>query len=150
MAEQNSTQAAKLIATPLSKLSPTERGGRSRVMVGTATAVSAAIADTIFFGRLPAGARITGNWLNNAAGTASSTMSLGLRKSSDKTVINAAALMAATSITSAQKVDGLTGTLVSAGQSYITPYEVDVYGTIAGAATPASQPIAVTVDYVVD
>jgi hypothetical protein len=149
MAEQNSTQAAKLIATPLSKLSPTERGGRSRVMVGTATAVSAAIADTIFFGRIPAGARITGVWLNNAAGTASSTMALSLRKSSDKSAISGT-ITAAASITSAQKVDALTGTLTAAGLSYITPAEVDVVGTIAGAATPASQPICVTVDYVVD
>ena len=150
MAEQNSTQAAKLLATPLSKLSPTERGGRSRVMIGTVTAVSAAIADTIFFGRIPAGARITGSWLNNGTGTASSTLALGLRKSSDKTVVAAAGLTAAVSIATAQKVDALTGSLVNAGQSYITPYEVDVYGTIAGAATPASQPICVTVDYVVD
>jgi hypothetical protein len=149
MAEQNSTQAAKLIATPLQKLSPTERGGRSRVMVGTITAVSAQIADTLFLGRIPAGARITGVWLNNAAGTASSTLALSLRKSSDKSAISGT-ITAAVSITSAQKVDGLTGTLTSAGLSYITTAEVDVVGTIAGAATPASQPICVTVDYVVD
>lgn len=151
MSEVNSIQMAKVLATPSAKLQANERNGRSRIMFGQINANAAQIADTIFFGRIPAGARITGCWLNTATGTASSTMSLGLRKASDKTVVDAVGLAALTAITTAAKVDTIgTGNLTKNGQSYVTPYEVDVYGTIAGAATPAGQLIAVTVDYVID
>ncbi|AET91077.1 hypothetical protein BYI23_B004700 [Burkholderia sp. YI23] len=149
MAEVNSIQMAKLATSPTSKLQANERHGRSRIMFGQITALAAQIADTIYFGRIPQGARITGIWLNNAAGAASSTLALSLRKTSDKSAISGT-IMAAASITSAQKVDGLTGTLTNAGQSYITTSEVDVVGTIAGAATSASQLISVTIDYVID
>ncbi len=151
MAEVNSIQMAKVLASPPSKLQPNERNGRSRIMFGQINANAAQIGDTVYFGRIPAGARITGSWLNNAAGTASSTLALGLRKASDKTVIDAVGLAAATSIATAAKADTIaTGNLTKNGQSYVTPYEVDVYGTVAGAATPAGQLIAVTVDYVID
>ena len=153
MAEVLSIQMAKVAATPSAKLQTTERHGRSRIMFAQVASIAGAIGDTIYFGRIPTGARITGVWINNAAGTASSTLALGLRKTSDKTVVNAAGLAAATAISAAQKVDAISvGALTNAGQSYVTPYEVDVYGTIAGAATPASpgQLISVTVDYVVD
>jgi hypothetical protein len=153
MAEANSVQMAKVLASPPSKLQPNERNGRSRIMFGTITSISGQIGDTIYFGRIPTGARITGCWLNTAAGTASSTLALGLRKASDKTVIDAAGLAAATSIASAQKTDTIaTGNLTKNGLSYVTQQEVDVYGTIAGAVTPVSpgQAISVTVDYVID
>jgi hypothetical protein len=153
MSEVNSIQMAKLAATPSTKLQANERHGRARIMFSQITSISAQIADTIYFGRIPQGARITGCWLNTGTGTASSTMSLGLRKTSDKTVIDAVGLAALTAITTAAKVDTIgTGNLTKNGLSYITPYEVDVYGTIAGAVTPTSpgQVISVTVDYVVD
>lgn len=151
MAEVNSIQMAKLAATPGAKLQANERNGRSRIMFGQVNSIAGQIGDTVYLGRIPQGARITGVWLNNAAGTASSTLALGLRKTVDKSVIAAAGLMAATAINAAQKVDGLTGTLVNAGQSYVTTAETDVYGTIAGAATPGGgQLISVTVDYVID
>ncbi|AKE03038.1 hypothetical protein XM57_08845 [Burkholderia cepacia] len=144
---------AKVLGAPNAKLQPNETGGRSRIMFATITSVAGQINDTVYFGRIPGGARISSTRMNNAAGTASSTMSLGLRKTSDKTVISATALAAATSIAAAQNIDVTnTGALTNAGQSYVTPYEVDVYGTIAGAATPASpgQLISVTVHYVLD
>lgn len=151
MSEVNSIQMAKLAATPSTKLQANERHGRSRIMFSQINANAAQIADTIYFGRIPQGARITGCWLNNAAGTAASTMSLGLRKTSDKTVIDAVGLAALTAITTAAKADTIsTGNLTKNGATYITLNEVDVYGTIAGAATPAGQLISVTVDYVVD
>lgn len=153
MAEASSIQMAKVASSPQAKLQPNERHGRSRIMFGQIASIAAAIGDTIYFGRIPAGARITGCWLNTAAGTASSTLALGLRKAAGKAVIDAAGLAAATSIASAQKTDTIaTGNLTKTGLSYITPVEVDVYGTIAGAVTPASpgQLISVTVDYVVD
>jgi hypothetical protein len=153
MSEANSNQMAKVLASPASKLQPNETLGRSRIMFGQITSISGQIGDTIYFGRIPKGARITGCWLNTAAGTASSTLAIGLRKTSDKTVIDAAGLAAATSIAAAQKTDTIgTGNLTKQGLSYVTPSEVDVYGTIAGAVTPVSpgQLISVTVDYVID
>lgn len=153
MAEVLSLQMAKVAASPQVKLQANERNGRSRIMFGQIASISAQIADTIYFGRIPAGARITGVWLNSGTGTASSTMSLGLRKSSDKTVVDAVGLAALTAITTGAKVDTIgTGNLTKNGLSYVTPYEVDVYGTIAGAVTPVSpgQLISVTVDYVID
>lgn len=153
MPEANSVQMAKVLASPPIKLQPNERNGRSRVMFSTITWISGQIGDTVYLGRIPQGARITGCWLNTAAGTASSTLALGLRKASDKTVIDATGLATATSIAGAQKTDTIaTGTLTKNGLSYVTPYEVDVYGTLAGAVTPASpgQAISVTVDYVID
>lgn len=153
MAEVNSIQMAKVASSPQAKLQPNERHGRSRIMFGQITSISAQIADTIYFGRIPQGARITGCWLNGAAGTASSTLAIGLRKTSDKTVIDATGLAAATSIATLAKADTIsTGTLTKGGLSYVTPYEVDVYGTVAGAVTPVSpgQLLSVTVDYVVD
>ncbi|SDI65280.1 hypothetical protein SAMN04487926_12154 [Paraburkholderia steynii] len=153
MAEANSIQMAKVLASPPVKLQPNERNGRSRIMFAQIVWISGQIGDTVYLGRIPAGARITGCWLNTAAGTASSTLAIGLRKASDKTVIDATGLAAATSIASAQKTDTIsTGTLTKNGLSYVTQQEVDVYGTLAGAVTPVSpgQAIAVTVDYVSD
>ncbi|MDN7848119.1 hypothetical protein [Burkholderia seminalis] len=152
MAESNSVQMAKVLGAPNAKLQPNETGGRSRIMFATITSIAAAIGDTIYFGRIPGGSRVTAVTINNAAGTASSTLAIGVRKTSDKSGAVPAGLSAATAINAAQRVDATTGSLVNAGQSYITPYESDVYGTIAGAATPASpgQVISVTVHYVLD
>ena len=152
MAEANSVQMAKVLAAPNAKLQPNEPGARSRTMFAQIPSIAAAIGDTIYFGRIPAGARINSVTINNAAGTASSTLAVGVRKTSDKSGAVPAGLSAATAINAAQRVDATTGSLVNAGQTYITPYESDVYGTIAGAATPASpgQLISVTVHYVLD
>jgi hypothetical protein len=149
MAEYNSIQMAKLAATPPSRLQANERHGVRRLMFAQIT-LTAAIADTVYFGRIPVGARIVGVKLNNAAGTASSTMSLGLRRTDTKVVIDATGLSTAVSIAAAQNADVAgNGTLLSAGKTYETPTEVDVYGTIAGAA-PSGQLMSVQVDYVVD
>lgn len=138
-----------------------ERAGRRRVAFGQVTLASAAIGDTVFLTRIPVGARILGVRLNNAVGTASSTVNIGLRASfatvyqgtniAAKTVISATALASAVSIATAANANtDSTGALISNGLTYITPYEVDVYATIAGAATPSSQLLSVTIDYVTD
>lgn len=152
MAEALSLQMAKLAAIPSQKLQANERHGVKRIMFAQIASISAAINDTIFLGRIPPGCRITGVQINNAAGTAASTMAIGLRSHATGVVIAAAGLSAATAISAAQNVNALTGTLVAAGLSYQTLEEVEVYGTIAGAVTPVSpgQLISVIVDYVVD
>ncbi|AHI80403.1 hypothetical protein BTRA_3085 [Burkholderia thailandensis USAMRU Malaysia  len=68
MAETNSVQMAKVLGAPNAKLQPNETGGRSRIMFGQVTSVAGAINDTIYFGRIPGGSRITGVTINNAAG----------------------------------------------------------------------------------
>jgi hypothetical protein len=153
MAEALSIQMAKLAALPPSRLQANERHGVNRIMFAQIASISGQIGDTIYLGRIPVGARITAVRLSNAAGTASSTLAIGLRRTDTKVVIAAAGLAAATSIASAANADvSSTGSLINAGQTYETPTEVDVYATIAGAVTPVSpgQLIAVTVHYVVD
>ncbi|MEX3527154.1 MAG: hypothetical protein VB143_07585 [Burkholderia sp.] len=153
MAEVLSVQMSKILGSPLAKLSPTEIGGRRRVMLGQVTSIAAAINDTIYFGRLPAGARILGTRVNNAAGTASGTMNIGLRKTKDKSVLSATALASAVAIATAASADvSATGAYTNAGQSYVTADQVDVYGTITGAVTPSSpgQLITIQIDYAID
>lgn len=153
MSEVNSVQMAKVLTSPTAKLNPNEIGGRRRVLFSTVTSIAAAINDTIYFGRLPFGARILSTRVNNATGTASGTMNLGLRNTKTKVVISATGLGSAIAIATAANADvTATGALTNAGQSYVTPDQVDVYGTITGAVTPSSpgQVITVQIDYVID
>lgn len=153
MAEVLSVQMSKILGSPLAKLSPTEIGGRRRTFFSTVTSVAGAINDTIYFGRLPNQARILGTRVNNATGTASGTLNIGLRSTRTKAVISATALASAVNIATAANADvTASGALTNAGQSYVTSDQVDVYGTITGAPTPVSpgQIISVQIDYVID
>lgn len=152
MAEANSIQMVKALSTPRQKLQPHESHGVVRLMFAQINSISAAINDTIYLGQIPINARILSCRINNAAGTASSTLAVGLRKTSDKSVISATGLAAATAINAAQSVDATsTGALISTGLSYITTSLVDVYATVAGAVTPGGgQLISVHVTYVID
>lgn len=153
MAEIKSVQMAKLAAVPAQKLATTESHGRVRIMFAAlaTTHAEGAIADTVVFGRIPAGARIlpTGT-LACAAGTASSTLDIGLRRVKDRTVIDADGLAAAVNIASAGSKAINTGALIANGASYVTVEEVEVYGTIAGAVLAANQAMNVQITYVTD
>lgn len=110
----------------------------------------AAIADTIGFGIvLKKGTRLLCPvTLSNSAGTASSTLAIGLRDPVTKVAIDATAILAATAINAAQTIQANTGTKVTAGQRYVLPQDAEIYGTVAGAAVPANQAIRVEVPYV--
>jgi len=109
----------------------------------------AAIADTIGFGVvLKKGARLLCPvTLSNGAGTASSTLAIGLRDPVTKVAIDATAILAATAINAAQITQANTGTKLTTGQRYVLLTDAEIYGTVAGAAVPANQAIRVEVTY---
>jgi hypothetical protein len=151
MAEVNTTQGAKLVAG--TKLLPYESHGRVRILASKmpTTYASAPIADTIFIGRVKAGTRFLGTGVVScAAGTASSTISIGLRETATGTVVSATALATGLDIAAAGVKLVNTGAYVAAGAEYITTKECDVYATIAGAALAANQSLKFELPYVAD
>lgn len=151
MAEVNSTQGAKLVAG--TKLLPYESHGRVRALCSKmpTTYASAPIADTIFIGRVKANSRFLGTGIVSCgAGTASSTISIGLRSTRTQTVISATALATGLDIAAAGVKAVNTGAYIAAGAEYVTTEEVDVYATIAGAALAANQSLKFELFYVAD
>lgn len=151
MAEVNTTQGAKVVAK--TKLLPNESHGRVRMLASKMPASYAqlSINDTIFIGRLPVNARILlGARVCCAAGTTSSTLDIGLRKTSDGTVIDADGIAASVNTAAAGVKDANTGALIASGAEYVTPYECDVYATVTGAVLAANQALKFEIPYVVD
>lgn len=151
MPEVNTTQAGKLIAG--TKLSPHESFGRLRILASKmpSTYAQLAINDTIFIGRIPVNSRILlGARVCCAAGTASSTLDIGLRKSKDGTVIDADGIAASVNTAAAGVKDANTGALIAAGVEYVTTEEVDVYATVTGAVLAANQALKFEIPYVAD
>lgn len=151
MAEVKSTQMTSRAAG--TKLLPSADGGRKRLFYARYVndASTDAISDTLYLGDLPAGARICKDWLVNcSAGTASSTMDIGLRKKSDGTVIDADGIAASVNTAAAGYKDANTGALLAAGEEYVTTEAVEVYATFTGAVFAASQKLTVEGSYVQD
>lgn len=152
MAEQNSVQGAKILAHQ--KLTPAESHGRQRILVATLAATHAAYAvnDTIFLGRVPANTRflLGGAASVGGAGTASSTIDIGLRKTATQEVIDADGITDGADISAAGKVVLDTGALLAGATDYLTPVECDVYATVVGAALAANQQIRIEIPYVTD
>lgn len=151
MAEVNTTQGAKLVASQ--KLAPHESFGRIRILASKMPAAhpGAAINDTIFIGRVPVGSRFLSDAIVScAAGAATSVLDIGLRKSRDGTVIDADGLAVGIDIAAAGAKDALNGALIANGAEYVTTEEVDVYATVRVAAMPANQALKVEIPYVAD
>jgi hypothetical protein len=151
MAEVKSTQTTAVAAG--SKLLPASDGGRKRLFFaeyvqGVATQ---AISDTIYLGDLPKGARICKDWLLNcSAGTAASTLHIGIRGRATGTAIAASGIAASTDIAAAGYKDANTGSLLAAGLQYTTLEAVEVYATINVAVLAANQKITIEGSYVQD
>lgn len=122
---------------------------RTAVIQTVATYTAPAQNDTIGTGLIiPQGARfLLPVILSNGAGTASSTLAVGIRDPITKVAIVADAVMAATSIASAATAAIVTGTKLITGQEYFTPSDVELYLTVAGAAGLANQQIRIEVPY---
>lgn len=151
MAEVNTTQGAKIVAN--TKLMPYESHGRSRFICSKMPTTYAAvpIADTIFIGRVKAGTRFLANGtVSCAAGTASSTISIGLRETATGTVISATALATGLDVAAAGVKAINTGAYVAAGAEYVTLKECDIYATVAGAVIAANQSLKFEINYVQD
>ncbi|HEU6456481.1 MAG TPA: hypothetical protein VN201_13575 [Roseateles sp.] len=133
MAEFNSRQITNLAATPKVKMQPYDNGGIN-VLVATTPATAAwAQNDTFKIGTIPKGSRIlSSGWVKTGAFGASVTMDIGVRASSDGTVIDADGLAAALNVAAAGTKQISGGALLQPA-GYITTQDVDLYATLAGA-----------------
>ncbi len=120
------------------------------LFIDTPAAWSAANGDTFATGIIiPAGSRLRGAVrLSTAAGTASTTLSLGIRDARTLVAIDATAVVAAASIATAQEQSLATGTKLTAGQYYVMPVDVEIFGTFGGATPLANQAIRAEVTFV--
>ena len=151
MAEVKSTQMTSLAAG--SKLLPSADGGRKRQFYAEYLngASTLAIADTIYLGDLPKGARINHDWIGNiSTGTASCTLDLGFRSKATGTVIDVDGIGALVAVTTAGAVAFNNGSSLTAGLSYVTTEVVEVYATVRAAVFAASQKLIVEGSYVQD
>lgn len=125
---------------------------RRRTLVVTMLAAYAAPAQNDTAGTgivLPRGTRIVlPVTVSCAAGTASSTLSVGLRDAVTKTAVDATAIVNAAAISSASTSQVNTGTKLITGQDYLLPQDCEVYLTFGGAAGAANQAIRVEIDFV--
>lgn len=151
MAEVKSTQTTN-VANGYKNLANAD-GGRKRLFYARYVqgAGTQAINDTIYLGDLPKGSRICKDWLGNcSAGTATGTLHIGLRNKATGAVIAASGIAASMDIAAAGYKDANTGTLLAAGEEYVTPDVVEVYATINVAVLAANQKITVEGSYVQD
>ena len=150
MAEVNVTRT-KLAQVAGSK-APAGSFNRVREAVITMAAVYAAPAQNDIAGTelyLPKGTRlVAAPTLSNGAGTASSTLSVGLRNAVTKVAVDATAIINAAAITSAATAQVNTGTKLTAGQDYLLDQDCEVYMTFGGAAGAANQQIRVEIPFV--
>lgn len=151
MAEQNTTQAAKLVAGQ--KLLPHEAHGRVRSLNVKMPAAFAqmAVNDTIFLGRIPAGSRILGDGIVScAAGTATGTLDIGLRETKTGTVLSATGLATGVDVAGAGVKAISNGAYITAGAEYVTLVECDVYATVKTAVLAANQSLKFEIPYQAD
>jgi hypothetical protein len=148
MAEVNSFNKAEQVANR--KMKPSYHGiVKCATIRMPVTYAQLAIDDTVATGViLPAGARLLAPFVRNGAGTASSTLNIGLRKKSDATVVDATALASLLAITSAAAASVATGTKIAAGVEYTLAEDCEVYLTAKGAVLAANQLLEINVLYV--
>jgi hypothetical protein len=112
---------------------------------------SAAINDTIFVGRIPAGSRILADSaVSCGTGTASSTLDIGLRSTKTGTVLSATGIATGVDIATSGVKFANSGAYVTAGAEFVTTEETDVYATVKGAALAANQALKFEIYYVND
>lgn len=151
MAEVKSTQMTNVAAGQ--KMLPGEDGGRYRTLYARYVqgAATQPIADTIYLGDLPKGARISRTGVVSlSTGTASCTLNVGLRKKASGTVLSATAIASGIEATTAGQKACNSGAYIGSGEEYVTTEVCEVYATIAGAVVAISQKIVFEIPYVQD
>ena len=151
MAEIVSREAARLTTTG-GKLRAASSGDM-RVSVITGPDVAAWAQNDTCGNRdiIPAGSRILGAFVSNAAMGASVTLDVGLRAwTPDGTggVVDADGIVAALAVASAASVFNGSGALVAAGVDSVTSIATEPYFTLAGANPTDDADIRVSVVYV--
>jgi hypothetical protein len=153
MPEFNSTQMAAALSG--SKFLAGEQGGKARRFFSRIVfPAGGAISDTVYFGRLPRGARIVRNSIVVSC-TASSVLDIGTRLTAPpNTVLDADGIAVGVDIAAAgQKLP--TGAVIGAfllngADDTVQTAEVDVYGTVRVAAPASGQALAVEFQYSVE
>ncbi len=156
MASFNSTQMAKLLATPVQHIRSDEHGRVRRAFFAweDATATPAfGTSDTINLCRLPPGARVLGGEMYWEANTATATFNVGIAGSASKyTPTNAPLLTSATVGTAAggggpYKFGGSGGTNAAPIVGEVQASAVTIIGTVGVANLTANKRICGYVDY---
>jgi hypothetical protein len=132
---------------------PGEGGGRMRTFFARYVqgASTQAIGDTIYLGDLPKGARLgRGGVLSLSTGTASCTLSIGLRTKGTGTVLSATAIGAAIDAATAGQKLLNNGAYIGSGEEYVTVAPVEVYATINTAVLAPNQKIVFEIPYIQD
>ena len=155
-----STEVTNLNATPPVRVKVNKLHGRIRFAMGLwpATNPAPAVADIIYFVRLPVGARILGHLsrLSFNAGTVASTMNLGDNVSAARhlaaTAINAAGNATPSVVTESLGVAPYETTDASKDGTGVpsATNDCDIRGTVAGAAVAVTQTIGLYMAYVHD
>lgn len=149
MAELSTVTRTKVAQVAGSKMTATANNRERVAIIDTAAAYTAANGDTFGTGIIiPKGARLLAPYLSNAAGNASSTLSIGIRDAVTGVAIDATALINAASLAAASAGQIGTGTKIVNGQYYVMPQDVELYGTFGGATPLANAAIRVEVQYV--
>ena len=141
-----STQYAGLVSVPRVKPRPQDCGNEVKMFVANTptTYVAQAAAETFDLFVIPAGCRVLPfGVLENAANTASLTLSIGMRSLATGAVLSATQLLAATAITTAARATINSGAAFTPGTGFITTEDMIVYATFAGATSTANAPITV-------
>lgn len=150
MAEVNVTRTK--LAQVAGTKSPASSHNRLRMAVVSMAAAYAAPAQNDTAGTsilLLKGTRLAGPvTVSSAAGTASSTLSVGLRNPVTLVAIDATAIVNAAAISAAATAQVNTGTKMLNGQDYVLDQDAEIYLTFGGAAGAANQQIRVEVPYV--
>lgn len=152
MADIVSREAA-LIASASARKMKAASSGEVRASAITSPAVAAWAQNDTCGNRdiIPAGSRILGALVSNAALGASVTLSVGLRawnESGTGAVVDAAAVVSALSVASAQSSLATSGTYVAAGVDQVTTAATEPYFTLAGADPTDNAQVSVKVLYV--
>lgn len=150
MAEVNVTRTK--LAQVAGAKSPAASNNRVRTAVVTMAAAYAAPAQNDIAGTeivLRKGTRLACPvTVSNGTGTASSTLSVGIRNPITKVAIDAAAIVTDVAITTAATVQVNTGAKLITGQDYLLLEDAEIYLTFTGAVGAANQQIRVEVPYI--
>lgn len=151
MAEIVSREAARL-ATTGGKIRAGSSGGlHASVITGPDVAAWAQNDTCGNRDIIPAGSRIVGAFVSNAAMGASVTLDVGLRAWTETGVgaaVDADGIVTALAVASAASVFNASGALVASGAEYVTTVPTEPYFTLTGANPTDDADIRVTVIYI--
>lgn len=149
MAELQSRVAANIAGNIRSRVCDTA-GSPTVMTIMTPATWSGAQNDTMGSGvTIPPNCRLLANSVVSCnAGSASSTLSIGLRSKKTGTVLSATAIASGVDIAASGVKNAFNGAYVDAGFDFVTTEESEVFLTFTGANPQANQKIRVEVAYV--